>query len=90
MPTDDTVGPGNPGNPDIGYRSGTLYAKLEHYGFLGHAYKIPVEELYAAVKKGYDDAADTKDEKPMTHSAYSSKLPEGHRQLMHSRRLPLN
>lgn len=81
--------PGSPFGADRLSRTGTLFFQLEHGGFLGSSYGIPLTELQALVKKGYDEATAVKKERPASHSAYSSRLPDSHRSKMHSRDLPM-
>ena len=80
--------PGDRLQPQQEFWLGPIFAKLDHLGFQGESYGIALEDLCDKVKQGYDRAALIKEEVPPAHSAYSTKLPEGHRQKMSSRGLP--
>ncbi len=71
-----------PHDPD--YHVMAVYAQLEHAGYTGGSYGMDIQELNNAVLTGYERAKKDKDTPPLSHSAYSTKLKEGHMQLMAS------
>ena len=90
MPT-----PGNPMSPDPTFYLDPIYAKLENLSALAHAYNarganISIDTMADALEKGWARAELAGEDVPPPHSAYSSRLPEGRKQKMHSRNLPLN
>ncbi len=75
-----------PHNPD--YHVMKVYSDLEHAGHLGGSYNMDIEELYNAVKTGFERAKNEKDIPALPHSAYSNRNTKT--QLMHSHGLPNN
>ena len=87
--------PGQPFGDDPNFYLGGSFAQLENIGHTlsavnltgHHTPVITFDMLTAAVKKGWDRAIAENQEKPADHSTFSSKLQEGHKQLMASHNL---